>query len=624
MGDLVTKQSNKDLYYVDKDIFKKIETNKNIPLAAKLEIKSKLHRINILFMIMSAGSGHIGSSFSIIDFLTVIYNSKLKDELIFSSKGHDSPAFYSIGFAHNLISKKLFFNFRKINGLPGHPDRSIKIFKFNTGSLGMGISKAKGFLKNSNNKLAFVILGDGELQEGQIWESINSKLNKGLKIIIDKNNLQSDFTTNATLDIGDISKKLKSFNLRVRKINGHNFESILNALHEVDSYDCLILNTIKGQGVKLFHGDPEKFQNVNYTFHSGAPSYRIYISAINELVSKIQTKYSIEVKFRIFKQPKKNISAQVIEPNHSILDIYSEFIQFIIKGNKMIRCLDADLLVDHGLLEIKKKFPKRIIECGIAEMDMVSQASGMSEAGFLPICHSFSCFMSFRSLEQIYNNCSEKRKIIYTASLCGILPAGPGHSHQAVKDISNLASIPGLVVVEPLDSSDFHDVYNHFKTEKNTSLFIRLNPIKTNKITSVKKTKIHQGKVLKNWVIKSRKKKVIIFTYGNTFSNHFLNLASKLSTYNIKIVSLIYLNRFDVKWFKNQISNSDKVLFFDNQLYGFTPFTMLINELNTKLNFYPKYYLNQIENFPLCGDIDEIFSNYKLNLSDIKKLIQRL
>ena len=308
MGDLVTKQSNKDLYYVDKDIFKKIETNKNIPLAAKLEIKSKLHRINILFMIMSAGSGHIGSSFSIIDFLTVIYNSKLKDELIFSSKGHDSPAFYSIGFANNLISKKLFFNFRKINGLPGHPDRSIKIFKFNTGSLGMGISKAKGFLKNSNNKLAFVILGDGELQEGQIWESINSKLNKGLKIIIDKNNLQSDFTTNATLDIGDISKKLKSFNLRVRKINGHNFESILNALHEVDSYDCLILNTIKGQGVKLFHGDPEKFQNVNYTFHSGAPSYRIYISAINELVSKIQTKYSIEVKFRIFKQPKKNIS----------------------------------------------------------------------------------------------------------------------------------------------------------------------------------------------------------------------------------------------------------------------------------------------------------------------------
>ena len=105
---------------------------------------------------MNAGSGHI--NFFQSDFLILFNNSKYKKNLLFSSKGHDSPAFYSTALADGKIQFDKLFKFRKIDGLPGHPDRSIKIFKFNTGSLGMGISKAKGYLKNKKNKYAFVIL----------------------------------------------------------------------------------------------------------------------------------------------------------------------------------------------------------------------------------------------------------------------------------------------------------------------------------------------------------------------------------------------------------------------------------------------------------------------------------
>ena len=88
--------------------------------------------------------------------------------------------------------------------------------------------------------------------------------------------------------------------------------------------------------------------------------------------------------------------------------------------------LDGDLMVDCGTLPFQREFPERFVECGIAEQDMVSQAGALALKGKLPIVHSFACFLSTRPNEQIYNNATERTKVIYHASLAGLLPAGPG------------------------------------------------------------------------------------------------------------------------------------------------------------------------------------------------------
>ena len=95
------------------------------------------------------------------------------------------------------------------------------------------------------------------------------------------------------------------------------------------------------------------------------------------------------------------------------------------------------------------RFPDRFVECGIAEQDMASMAAGMARRGVLPIVHSFACFLAARPNEQIYNQCSERSKVIYVGSLAGLLPGGPGHSHQSVRDIGALGSVPNLVLAEP-------------------------------------------------------------------------------------------------------------------------------------------------------------------------------
>ena len=111
--------------------------------------------------------------------------------------------------------------------------------------------------------------------------------------------------------------------------------------------------------------------------------------------------------------------------------------------------LDADLLSDCGIEAFKAELPERFIECGIAEQHMVSAAGGMALRGLLPVVHSFACFLSTRANEHIYNNATERRKIIYTATLAGVVPGGPGHSHQSVRDISAIGSVPGLTAIEP-------------------------------------------------------------------------------------------------------------------------------------------------------------------------------
>ena len=155
MGDLITSEVTGDLHYISYDEFERINKS-NISLFIKAKIFAGMCRINTLYMIAKAGSGHIGSSFSSMDILVWLYLNEMNgnvncktafdNDIFFSSKGHDAPALYSVLIGLGKLKFDMIHKLRRIDGLPGHPDISTPNIITNTGSLGMGISKAKGMI----------------------------------------------------------------------------------------------------------------------------------------------------------------------------------------------------------------------------------------------------------------------------------------------------------------------------------------------------------------------------------------------------------------------------------------------------------------------------------------------
>ena len=245
-------------------------------------------RKHVLDMVYEKQSGHIGGSFSIAEIVSFLYNSydlvnPEQDKLILS-KGHAVPILYAALYELGLI--KTLKNFREINSpLQGHPDKErLALMHATTGALGQGLSIAIGHalalkMRKKDNKV-FCILGDGEIQEGQIWEAFmlspKYKLDN-LVCIIDRNKAQNDGFVSDILDMGDLSQKIDSFGWDVFEIDGHNMEEIGNTFNNLKQNNrpiCVILNTVKGKGVS-FMEDP--------AWHAKAPSAEQYKAAIKEL-----------------------------------------------------------------------------------------------------------------------------------------------------------------------------------------------------------------------------------------------------------------------------------------------------------------------------------------------------
>ena len=160
-----------------------------------------------------------------------ISTSSSNDDLYFSSKGHDAPGLYSVLIALGKLPFDKLHGLRRLGGLPGHPDVGVPGMVINSGSLGMGISKAKGMVRadrlKGHKRHYYVLTGDGELQEGQIWESLISAANAGMgeiTAIVDHNKLQSDYRVSQTSDLGDLEAKFRSFGWHVERCDGHDLD----------------------------------------------------------------------------------------------------------------------------------------------------------------------------------------------------------------------------------------------------------------------------------------------------------------------------------------------------------------------------------------------------------------
>ena len=264
------------------------------------ELKSKANEIrkDIVTEVYNAKSGHPGGSLSIADIMTVLYFDELnideknprwedRDRLVLS-KGHCAPALYAALAERGYFEKEKLVSLRKLDSnLQGHPNMNdVPGVDMSTGSLGQGLSAANGMaisakLDNKNYRV-YCILGDGEIQEGQVWEAAMSS-NKfkldNLCIIVDNNNLQIDGTTEEVMDLKPIDEKFKSFGFNVIIIDGHNYDEIKSAFKQARETKgkptCIIAKTVKGKGVS--------FMENQAGWHGKAPNEEQYNQAMSEL-----------------------------------------------------------------------------------------------------------------------------------------------------------------------------------------------------------------------------------------------------------------------------------------------------------------------------------------------------
>lgn len=263
-----------------------------------IEEKAKKIRKGIIEEVYSHQSGHPGGSLSVADIIAVLYFKEMninpqepewkeRDRLVLS-KGHCAPALYAALANRGYFKTEELKTFRSIEGrLQGHPDKkNIPGVDMSTGSLGQGLSSANGMAiagkLDKKEYRVYCILGDGELEEGQIWEAaMTSSKNQldNLCVIVDNNNLQIDGTIEEVMSSYPIDEKFKSFGFQVINIDGHNIQEIIDAFDVAknvkDKPTCIIAKTIKGKGVSYMENDVK--------WHGIAPNEEQYQLAMKEL-----------------------------------------------------------------------------------------------------------------------------------------------------------------------------------------------------------------------------------------------------------------------------------------------------------------------------------------------------
>jgi len=611
----------------------------------KLALLADMCRANTLASVKTAGSGHLGSSFSSLDIVTYLYYSEMdvakilandpNRDIYFSSKGHDVPAQYAVLFSLGILPKEKFLRLRRISGTFGHPDVSTPGMEANSGSLGMGISKAKGIswakLFQGMSGRVFVMTGDGELQEGQIYEALQTAVHQqinNLCVIVDNNKVQSDKLVREIIDLGDMETRFKAFGWHVVRCDGHDFRILENAFLKLkavtDKPKILIADTIKGRGVSFMeHPEALRINRGLYPWHSGAPDDKSFSAAYDEIRARINLsaeKLGIApVLFERVASDQRENSGAV--SNEYISRAYGDALLSIADKRKDLVVLDADLAADCKIRDFEIKYPGRFIENGIAEQDMVSMAGGLARQGLLPVVNSFASFLVSRANEQIYNNATEGSKIIYACHYAGLIPAGPGKSHQSLRDISLLGALPNLVIVQPCNSDETYQAVKFAIEETCESVALRLaiGP-SPRKILLPEEYRLTLGRGVElTWG-----KDALIFAYGPVMLHEGL-LASELlkaSNFGLKVVNMPWLNRVDLEWLVKTILPFHHVFVLDDHASVGGLGDFLLNSLVRENQLNGRRYVKfAIEGHPACGKPAEVLDYHQISGSCLAERI---
>ena len=463
-------------------------------------------------------SGHPGGSLSVTDILTALYFGRIYNprerrlenvlnydpcdplwegrDRVLMSKGHAAPALYASLAKAGFFDCQVLKIYRKIDSpLEGHPamfqilddgkERGTRGVDFSTGSLGHGLSAAAGVALHAKiygyDSDVYAILGDGELQEGMVWEGCMTIANKGLTRLcafVDHNRLQVDGTVDEINSLEPLEKKFKAFNWDVKVIDGHNFYELLDVLAYFKLKRAtrtkplmIIANTIKGKGVEEIEGD-FKYHAVPLTLDQFEKASKVFHHRMEEIDQELPgysqqslpTKEFVKTSPPLFQDNLKEIisrnpAGQYHAPTATRIG-YGNCLTRLGEYRRLF-VFNADLEGACGTSAFCKNYPERAvnlsdrrsINVGIQECNMMSMAAGMASCGKIPVVNTFGIFSTGRAWEMVRQDISYPRlnvKII--GSHTGIALGEYGVSHQATEDVGVMRCLPNIVVIEPSDA----------------------------------------------------------------------------------------------------------------------------------------------------------------------------
>ncbi len=567
---------------------------------AKLALLADACRLNALVAVKRAGSGHLGSTFSALDLVAHLLFEELDvadrgfhdpdRDVFFSSKGHDVPGLYAVLFALGVVPRERLLRLRRLGGLDGHPDVGVPGIEASSGSLGMGISKGRGIAlakrRLGRGGRVVVMTGDGELQEGQNWEALQAAAHERLGrlwVVVDRNEVQSDKPTEEIVSLGDLETKLRAFGWDVAAVDGHDHAALREAFARFRDTDgapkALVAKTVKGRGVSFMeHPVALAEGGGTYRWHAGAPGDEPFARALAELEARLAERCAAlgleppalepvedEGAVRGLEgEPESGAGARVRSPvtDEYVVEAYGETLLELGAERDDLIVLDADLASDCRTRAFELAYPDRFVQCGIAEQDMVSTAAGMARHGLLPVVNSFAAFLASRANEQIYNQTSEGSKVLYALHYAGLIPAGPGKSHQSVRDISLLAALPNVTIVQPGSPEETRTLVRWAAMDAAETVAVRLaiGP-SPRRIDLPGVAAVGRGTVLREGT------DAVLLSYGPVMLHEALVAAERLGEsgeLSVRVVALPWLNRFDAEWLAAEVGPFEHVFVLED------------------------------------------------------------
>jgi transketolase len=428
-------------------------------------------RIHSITSTTAAGSGHPTSCCSAADVVATLFFGHMRydaknphyhnNDRFILSKGHAAPLLYAAWAETGLFPASELLKLRQFGSdFEGHPTPRLPFVDVATGSLGQGLSVGAGMALAARldhlNYNTYVLLGDGEIAEGSVWEAASFagvyKLNN-LIAIVDDNRLGQSQATAFGHDIGVYRKRFEAFGWRVEDIDGHDIEEILEVLSGVGLNDqplCILAKTYKGAGVSFLQDKDG--------WHGKPLSQEEAAKAVAELQPSSKSGIGVPIPAPA-QLPAPNNAAPAGYPpiNYKPGDLvatreaYGTALARIGETDQRIVALDGDTKNSTYADKFFKKFPDRSIECFIAEQNMVGVATGFGARGKVPFASTFACFFT-RAYDQIRVAGISQANLKLAGSHVGVSIGEDGPSQMALEDIAMMRAIAGSAVLYPCDA----------------------------------------------------------------------------------------------------------------------------------------------------------------------------
>ena len=452
----------------------------------ELERDARRMRGYDLISLACAGSGHAGGTLSIMDIAAALYLKVARhdpknpswpdrDRIIWST-GHKAPALYiSLGMAGYFPVEDVARLRKLYSPYQGHPHwLKLEGVEASTGSLGQGLSISNGIALagklDKRDYHVFCLMGDGEQQEGQIWEAVmeagHYKLDN-LTGILDKNRLQIDGWVKDVMDIDPVVEKYKAFNWNVIEVDGHNMPAILKAFDDAMATKgmptLIVAHTIKGKGVSFM-------ENVA-GWHGKSPSVEEMEKGLKELgiYDEMPVKEMFQIANDYQKVATKRLDAKM--PKFSRDYFWNKGDRMKVEmsptrkgfgkalcdtgADERMVCLGGDISDSITISDFYKGCPgreNRFLSMGIAEQSATGVCAGLAKEGKLPVFGTYGVFASGRNLDQLRTTVCYGEFNVFIAGAHGGVSVGPdGATHQALEELFQMCGLPNMTVIVPCD-----------------------------------------------------------------------------------------------------------------------------------------------------------------------------